>query len=114
MLAEWVRERDADEIAEQLQAAGVAAAPVLSPLMLAGDAHLAARGFFLSYTHADLESPARTARPAWRMHRRPIEAVRAAPRFGEHSREVLGEVGYSEAEIDALEAAGITSRELLD
>jgi crotonobetainyl-CoA:carnitine CoA-transferase CaiB-like acyl-CoA transferase len=31
---------------------------------------------------------------------------RPAPLFGQHTREVLGEAGYSAAEIDALAAAG--------
>jgi crotonobetainyl-CoA:carnitine CoA-transferase CaiB-like acyl-CoA transferase len=33
--------------------------------------------------------------------------TRPAPRLGEHTREVLRETGYTDAEIDAFVAAGI-------
>jgi crotonobetainyl-CoA:carnitine CoA-transferase CaiB-like acyl-CoA transferase len=38
----------------------------------------------------------------------PPGALRPAPRLGEHSVEILGEAGYTAAEIDALIAAGVT------
>ena len=41
------------------------------------------------------------------MQSRPPRAPRSGPCFGEHNREVMREAGYSEAEIDSLEAAGI-------
>jgi crotonobetainyl-CoA:carnitine CoA-transferase CaiB-like acyl-CoA transferase len=34
--------------------------------------------------------------------------TRQAPRLGEHSREILAEAGYSDAEIDALCSQGAT------
>ena len=37
----------------------------------------------------------------------PAQITRAAPLLGEHTREVLGECGYSSAEIDTLVAEGV-------
>ncbi|NNE63151.1 MAG: CoA transferase, partial [Gammaproteobacteria bacterium] len=36
----------------------------------------------------------------------PTEINRGAPLLGEHTREILGEFGYSDIEIEALAAAG--------
>lgn len=41
--------------------------------------------------------------------RTPGEIRRLPPRLGEHSREVLRETGFSEAEIEALLASGATA-----
>ncbi|MDA1241427.1 MAG: CoA transferase, partial [Chloroflexi bacterium] len=38
---------------------------------------------------------------------RSYAAWRGAPRLGEHNRPVLAALGYTEAEIEALEAAGV-------
>lgn len=45
-IAEWTRGRDAARIAEELQNAGIAAAPVVSPEDSMTDPHLEIRGFF--------------------------------------------------------------------
>jgi crotonobetainyl-CoA:carnitine CoA-transferase CaiB-like acyl-CoA transferase len=49
----------------------------------------------------------RQARPAARFSRTPPEIRRGAPRFGEHTQEILAELGYSADEIDALRADGV-------
>lgn len=106
-VGEWVRERDAVEVAEALQAAGVAACPVLTPLMLVQDAHLAARENFPTTVHPEA-GEVRTSRPVWRMARRPTPRPAPAPIFGQHNREVLRDLaGYSDAEVDAFEASGL-------
>ncbi len=107
VIAEWAADREPGEAAEVLQAAGVSASPVLSGYMLVHDDHLAARGFFPTYDHADA-GICRTSRPVWRLARRPFDGVRPAPRFGEHNRAVLSELGgLSEAEIDSLDASNV-------
>ena len=113
-IAEWSAPHDAEESAALLQAAGIAAAPILSPLMLATDAHLEAREAFVWYDHAEAGHQ-RTTRPVWRMARRPITTVRAAPRFGADTAEVLERLlGYAPAKIEALAAKHVTSTELAE
>ncbi len=107
VLGEWARERDATEVAEVLQAAGVSACPVFSALMLANDPHLAAREAFPSVVHPEAGA-VRTSRPVWRMRRRPTLPPVLGPLFGQHNREVLRDLaGYSDAEVDAFEASGV-------
>jgi len=94
-------------VAEALQVAGVAACPVLTPLMLVRDAHLAARENFPTTAHPEA-GEVRTSRPVWRMARRPTPRPAPAPTFGQHNREVLRDLAhYSDAEVDAFEADGI-------
>lgn len=114
VIAAWSATRDPEESAALLQAAGVAAAPILSPLMLAGDAHLAAREAFLWYDHAEA-GRIRTTRPTWRLARRPVTSVRAAPCFGADSEDLLERLlGYSRAEVQALVAKRVTSTGLAE
>ncbi len=113
VITEWAATREVNAAASALQSAGVAASPVLTPLMLANDSHLAARGAFLPYVHPDQE-PGRTAASPWRMRRRKITNARPAPRFGEHSAEVLARIGgYSEAEIAVFAEKLVTTTDLI-
>jgi crotonobetainyl-CoA:carnitine CoA-transferase CaiB-like acyl-CoA transferase len=113
VVAAWAAGRDADDAAAALQAAGVAASAVLTPLLVTADEHLLEREAFLPYSHPDA-GDGRTTRPAWRFRRRPATTVRASPRFGEHSREVLGRVaGYSPADLDRMAATHVTTDDLI-
>ncbi len=107
VIAQWAQDRDPQEAAQALQAVGVPASPVLTPLMLLADAHLETRGFYPTVQHPVAGSH-RTTHPVWRMGRRPISQLRPAPSFGEHNLVVLREVaGLSDSEIDALAEAGV-------
>ena len=107
VIAAWVRDRDAAEAAAELQAAGVSAMPVMTPLMLVHDEHLAARGNFPTYDHPEAGTQL-TSRPVWRFSRRPFNGVRPAPCFGEHNLDVLRDLaGYSEAQVQRLAEAGV-------
>jgi crotonobetainyl-CoA:carnitine CoA-transferase CaiB-like acyl-CoA transferase len=113
VIGAWAADRDAEEAAEALQEAGVPASHVNTPLLVTMDPHLAEREFFLPYSHPDVGDGG-TTRPPWRMARRPATTVNPAPRFGEHSREVLARVaGYNEAELDELARKGVTTTDLL-
>jgi len=82
--------------------------------MLASDAHLEAREAFVWYDHAEAGHQ-RTTRPVWRMARRPITSVCAAPRFGADTAEVLERLlGYAPAQIEALAAKHVTSTALTE
>jgi len=39
----------------------------------------------------------------------PVRIDRPPPRFGEHTREILTELGFEAAEIDELHAAGVVA-----
>jgi crotonobetainyl-CoA:carnitine CoA-transferase CaiB-like acyl-CoA transferase len=53
-------------------------------------------------TEHPFAGPLRQARPAARFSGTPAEIRHGAPGLGEHTREILAELGYSAAEIEAL------------
>jgi crotonobetainyl-CoA:carnitine CoA-transferase CaiB-like acyl-CoA transferase len=89
-----------------LAAAGVPAAPCLGFADLLDDPHVHANGMLVT-----LDDPVLGAvtlgGPLVDFERTPIRYRRTGPGHGAHSREVLAEIGYAEARIAALAAAGI-------
>jgi crotonobetainyl-CoA:carnitine CoA-transferase CaiB-like acyl-CoA transferase len=105
-IAAWVRDRDAMEAATALQAAGVAAGPVLDARDLLTSEHLRARGF---YEVVDC-GPVCGRRPViGRPYRMEGAGVRGpGPAFGEANEEVLrGLLGFGDERMAALGALGV-------
>ena len=96
---------DFDEIARRLDEVDLVWAPVQTPAQVAADPQVAAAGALIEVEDGQggtYRSPAAPARfPGADATVRP-----AAPSLGQHTREVLAEVGYSVAEIEAMLAAG--------
>jgi crotonobetainyl-CoA:carnitine CoA-transferase CaiB-like acyl-CoA transferase len=74
------------------------------------DPHLAAVNFFPLADHPS-EGKVRHMRNPTTWSATPLGAIRPAPRLGEHSREVLREVGYDEAAIAAMIADNVAFTE---
>ena len=106
-LAAWAAGHGAREAAAALQAAGIAAGPVMPGTALLHDPHLVARGFWLEAERRHVGRHVVPSAPYALDGERPA-FVRAAPTLGEHNAEVLGEVlRLPLAEIAALERAGV-------
>ena len=104
-LAVEVAKRSTGDWLETLERAGVPATPVRTLEELLDDPHLLATGFWQTHEHPT-DGTLRVPSPASRFSRTPTGVRRLAPRLGEHTREVLREAGYADAEVDALCAAG--------
>lgn len=105
----WAGARDHITAADELQAAGVPAAPVMPNWEIACDNHLHDRGFFVDVRHPVAGTHRFPGFP-WRLEKTPGTIRRHAPMFAEHNREVFeGMLGMGEAEVAALHEAGVTA-----
>jgi formyl-CoA transferase len=68
--------------------------------------HLKAVGMFEEREHPS-EGRIRVTKPSTRFAETPANIRRHAPRLGEHTREILGELGYAPGDIEALRAAKV-------
>ena len=73
------------------------------------DEHLLARKFFVDLEHPVLGTLRGLGSPM-RFGRTPVAHRRAGPRLGEHSADVLRELGWSDADVDHLASGGIIAR----
>ena len=101
-----LRERDTAEWHERLSAAGVPAAPVADVADVANAAQTQALGFLQPVEHAPIPGLQLPALPLSFEGARATHAS-APPAVGEHSAEVLAEVGYTEVEVAALARDGV-------
>jgi crotonobetainyl-CoA:carnitine CoA-transferase CaiB-like acyl-CoA transferase len=81
------------------------AGPVHDYPALASDPHIIATGMFVDQPQAS--GPTLTVRPPLRLSGTPPTIRRGAPLLGEHSRELLKDLGYDEARIHSLIGVGV-------
>jgi len=107
-LAKIIAGRSSADWLEALDRASVPAMVVNTLETLLVDPQLEATGFWKIVEHPT-EGTLRVPDIPTTYSRTPAEIRRLPPRLGEHSREVLREAGFSEAEVDDLRASGVTS-----
>jgi crotonobetainyl-CoA:carnitine CoA-transferase CaiB-like acyl-CoA transferase len=86
---------------DRLDAAEVPCAPVLRRADVIDNVQVR-NNELIEYLEQPTLGMVRQARPAARFDRTPAQIGGAAPRIGEHTGEILAEIGYTEAEIEAL------------
>jgi crotonobetainyl-CoA:carnitine CoA-transferase CaiB-like acyl-CoA transferase len=89
-----------------LEAKGVSCAGINTLDEVAADEQLAELGAFLDVPRGD-GGVARVVATPLHYTGTPLDVRRGVPTLGEHTREVLGEVGLSEEELDELGTAGV-------
>jgi crotonobetainyl-CoA:carnitine CoA-transferase CaiB-like acyl-CoA transferase len=93
----------------QLRAVGVPCGEIADYGDVFNDEHLLARKFFVDLEHPVLGTLRGLGSPM-RLGRTPVAHRRAGPRLGEHSADVLRELGWSDTDVDHLASAGIIAR----
>ncbi|HUJ88299.1 MAG TPA: CaiB/BaiF CoA-transferase family protein [Burkholderiales bacterium] len=105
-IAAWTCKRSQAEVLKAMERAEVPAGRIYSAADIAADPHYAARGMLLDGIAGDGE-PLKQPGVVPKLSATPGAIRRAAPKLGAHTDEVLGEAGYTKAEIAALRAKGI-------
>jgi formyl-CoA transferase len=105
-ISEWTLQRTQQQVLDEMEKAEVPAGRIYSAADIAADPHYAARGMIEKIVASDGEAlkvpgivPKLSATPG---------GIRTqAPSLGEHTDAILGELGYSAADIAALRKGGI-------
>jgi len=103
LAAETVK-RSSDELIEALLGADIWCGEVKTHLQAAEDPQVRHLGLVQSYEHP-VAGTVKVVGPAVSMSATPPSIERHAPLVGEHTREILGSIGYSEKRVDALIAS---------
>ncbi|HZZ91555.1 MAG TPA: CoA transferase [Usitatibacter sp.] len=105
LIAERLRSRPSAHWIREFEAAGVPVGPVNRIGDMLVDPQVASREMVLEVDHPRAGRMKTLGTPI-KFSDTPGEVSRAAPLLGEHTREVLGQLGYSSAEIEALQREG--------
>lgn len=106
-VAEMMQTRTTAEWRTLLDKADIPNTPMHTMDSLIDDPHLNSSGFFPMYEHPS-EGTVRTTSPVGEWSETPLSIRRLAPRLGQHSLEILQELGYGETEIEAMVDSGAT------
>lgn len=106
-MARWCAERTTAEALEALESARIPAGPVYSPQDALEDPHVAAAGFLRQLEFPGLPSAAPVADAPFSLSDSEVGVRHRAPVLGEHTDEILREVGYTVAEISAMREARV-------
>jgi crotonobetainyl-CoA:carnitine CoA-transferase CaiB-like acyl-CoA transferase len=101
MTQEALRTRSAEEWLDRLTEEGVPCAPVLTRTQMLTNPQVIANGILVETDH-DQAGRLRQARPAARFSETPATIHHGGPALGQQTHEVLAELGYSQADIEAM------------
>jgi len=107
-MREWCAGRSTAEAIAELEAAGLPAGPVYTPQQALDDPQVAAMGFLREVAdYPGLPRPAPVPDLPVHFSRSPAGITVRPPRLGEHTEEILAELGYAGDEIGRLRDHGI-------
>lgn len=106
-LATWCAERTSAEVLAAMEEARLPAGPVMSPQQVLDDPHIAAKGLFQDTPYPGLEKPAPLMTTPVELSLTPGDIRQRPPTLGEHTEQIMRQLGYSQVEIKELRAKRI-------
>ena len=100
-MGEYIAQRSTAEWLQRLDANDVPCAPILRRGEIIGNEQVVARQLIAEFDQPTV-GRVRQPKPAARFERSEAEIGGPAPRVGEHSRDVLADLGYSAGDIDRM------------
>jgi benzylsuccinate CoA-transferase BbsE subunit len=105
----WSRQKTKAWLYTEGQKRGIPLAPVSTPADLLENPQLQARGHFVPFTHPLLKQAALMPGAPYVMSGTPWQVRRPAPSLGEHTIEVLNEIGVAKEEVSRLISMGVAA-----
>jgi crotonobetainyl-CoA:carnitine CoA-transferase CaiB-like acyl-CoA transferase len=106
-MSEWCAERTTAQALAELEAAKIPAGPLYSPQQALEDAHIRAAGLLQDTEYPGLPRPAPLAPTPVDLSETPGTFRHRAPKLGEHTDEILAELGYRAEQIAELRAKNV-------
>lgn len=105
----WAKQHTKAWLYTEGQKRGIPLAPVSTPADLMENPQLRARGHFVPFTHPLLEQAAEMPGAPYVLSGTPWQVRGEAPKLGEHTVEVLGEIGVAPEEVARLVSMGVAA-----
>ena len=106
-MARWCAERTTQECIDLLEEARIPAGPVYSPQQALDDPHVQASGILKDVSYPGMTKPAPVADTPVRLTESNPGITRRPPTLGEHTEEVMRELGISDEKMKALRDARV-------
>ncbi len=104
-MAEWCHRRTTAESLAELERARIPAGPVYTPQQVLDDPHFQERQILKRVDYPTLPGPALVSDTPVRLSRSPHGIRQRPPLLGEHTEQILNELGFGSEEIEALRKA---------
>jgi crotonobetainyl-CoA:carnitine CoA-transferase CaiB-like acyl-CoA transferase len=106
-IADFFKTRTKKEALDAAMARNISICPLMGMLDLLVDKNLIARDFWMPLEHRELAETISYPRQFARSSENNMETKSRAPLIGEHNAEIYGELGLSEARMNALRQSGV-------
>jgi crotonobetainyl-CoA:carnitine CoA-transferase CaiB-like acyl-CoA transferase len=106
-MSRWCAARSRDEAVSQLEGARIPCGPVYEMDEVLADPQVRARRLLERAEFAGDERPIPVSSPAARLSRSPAEVRRGAPLLGQHTEEILAELGFTPEKIGDFRSQGV-------
>jgi crotonobetainyl-CoA:carnitine CoA-transferase CaiB-like acyl-CoA transferase len=107
LMSDWCRDKTKAEALGRMESFKLPAAPLHSTADVLEDAHVAAMGYLKRVPFPGAAKPVPIIETPFRMSATPGTIRRRAPLLGEHTEEILAEVGLGSTEVAGLRERGI-------